>query len=52
MCHGIPNRRPMKNGDYINVDVTAYYEGFHGDTSGMQCVGEVHPDIKRLVLLI
>jgi methionyl aminopeptidase len=49
VCHGIPNRRPLQKGDSLNIDVTAYYEGFHGDTSSMACIGDVHPDIKKLV---
>jgi methionyl aminopeptidase len=49
LCHGIPNGRKLKNGDYINMDVTVYYKGFHGDTSGMALIGEVHPDIQKLV---
>jgi methionine aminopeptidase len=42
--------RQLKNGDYVNIDVTAYYGGFHGDTSGMAFVGDVHPDILKLVI--
>jgi methionyl aminopeptidase len=49
VCHGIPNRRNLKKGDFLNIDVVAYYEGFHGDTSGMACVGIPHPDISKLV---
>jgi len=48
-CHGIPNLRPLQNGDYLNIDVCCYYKGFHGDSSSMALVGEVHPDIKNLV---
>lgn len=51
VCHGIPNKRPLKNGDYVNIDVTAYFGGYHGDTSAMAFVGEVHPDIQKLVYL-
>lgn len=51
VCHGIPNGRKLKNGDYLNMDVTVYYKGFHGDTSGMALIGEVHPDIQKLVLI-
>lgn len=50
-CHGIPNGRHFENGDYINIDVTAYYGGFHGDTSGMAWYGDIHPDINKLVLI-
>jgi len=47
-CHGIPNTRPLKNGDTINLDVTLFIEGVHGDTSRMVEVGDVHPEVKKL----
>lgn len=50
-CHGIPSMRPFVNGDYVNLDMTLYLDGVHGDTSLMCQVGEVHPDIKALVWL-
>ncbi|NOY74012.1 MAG: type I methionyl aminopeptidase [Gammaproteobacteria bacterium] len=40
ICHGIPNSKPLKNGDIINVDITVIKEGYHGDTSKMFFVGE------------
>lgn len=50
ICHGIPSeKKVLKNGDIINIDVTVIYEGFHGDTSKMYYVGEVAPHAKRLV---
>jgi methionyl aminopeptidase len=49
VCHGIPNKRKLKSGDILNMDVTTYYKGYHGDTSGMALIGEVHPDIQKLV---
>lgn len=30
ICHGIPDMRPLQNGDLCNVDVTVYHRGFHG----------------------
>ena len=48
-CHGIPNTRPLENGDSINLDVTLYIDGVHGDTSVMGLVGEVNEEIKKLV---
>lgn len=44
-CHGIPNNRKLQNGDYINLDVTLFTEGVHGDNSAMVMVGDVHPDV-------
>ena len=50
VCHGIPSpKKILKNGDIINIDVTVIYEGYHGDTSKMYCVGEVSSHAKRLV---
>ena len=40
VCHGIPNDRPLKNGDIVNIDVTVIKDGWHGDTSRMFIVGE------------
>ena len=41
VCHGIPNDRPLQDGDIVNVDIVAYYNGFHGDASRTFCVGDV-----------
>jgi methionyl aminopeptidase len=51
VCHGIPNKRVLKDGDIINVDVTSYYpakNGFHGDTSATFYVG-TPSDAAKLV---
>jgi methionyl aminopeptidase len=40
ICHGIPDDRPLAEGDIVNVDVTAYLDGVHGDCSGMFVAGE------------
>ncbi len=50
ICHGIPSeKKVLKNGDIINIDVTVIYQGYHGDTSKMYFVGEPAPHAKRLV---
>jgi methionyl aminopeptidase len=49
ICHGIPDSRPLQRGDIVNVDVTIYSDGAHGDCSAMVCVGEVNPVARRLV---
>lgn len=50
ICHGIPNDKPLKNGDIINLDITVYKNGFHGDTSRTFLVGDkVTSHAKRLV---
>ena len=49
VCHGIPGNKILKEGDIVNVDVTAYKDGWHGDTSRMFYVGEVSVKAKKLV---
>ena len=50
VCHGIPSEKKLlKNGDIINIDVTVIYDGFHGDTSKMYFVGKPQPHAERLV---
>lgn len=49
VCHGIPNRRPFQSGDIVNLDVTPLFEGFHGDTSATILVGDVKPEVRKLV---
>ena len=49
VCHGIPNDRPLKNGDIVNIDVTVIKDGWHGDTSRMYFVGQPPVLAKRLV---
>jgi methionyl aminopeptidase len=39
VCHGIPDDRPLRDGDIVNIDVTAYIDGMHGDTSATFAVG-------------
>ena len=40
VCHGIPGERVLKNGDFLNIDITVIKDGFHGDTSRMFFVGK------------
>jgi methionyl aminopeptidase len=50
VCHGIPSdKKVLKAGDIINIDVTVIYEGYHGDTSAMYFVGTPAPHAERLV---
>jgi methionyl aminopeptidase len=51
VCHGIPNDRPLKSGDIVNIDVTVIKDGWHGDTSRMFIVGEGSIAAKRLCAL-
>jgi len=50
ICHGIPDRRPLQDGDILNVDVSVYYKGWHGDLNETFVVGDnVDEESKRLV---
>ncbi|KAJ1698043.1 hypothetical protein LUZ63_006555 [Rhynchospora breviuscula] len=49
MCHGIPDSRPLKDGDIINIDVTVYLNGYHGDTSKTFFCGDVEESAQQLV---
>jgi methionyl aminopeptidase len=49
ICHGIPDSRPLAPGDIVNVDVTAYVDGMHGDTSATFAVGEVDEPTRALI---
>ena len=48
ICHGIPQNKVLNEGDIINVDVTAFKNNWHGDTSRMFHVGEVSVKAKKL----
>ena len=48
ICHGIPGDKTLEEGDIVNVDVTAYKDGWHGDTSRMFYVGDVSIKAKKL----
>jgi methionyl aminopeptidase len=49
ICHGIPDSRPLEDGDIVNLDITVYLDGMHGDCSATFLVGEVDADGRRLV---
>lgn len=50
ICHGIPSTKDiLKDGDIINVDVTAIKDGYHGDTNRTFFVGEPSPEVRALV---
>ncbi|AHU88859.1 type I methionyl aminopeptidase [Trueperella pyogenes] len=48
ICHGIPDSHRLEEGDIINLDVTAYKDGVHGDTNAMFYVGEVDEESRLL----
>ncbi len=49
ILHGIPDARPLAEGDIVNLDVTLFLGGVHGDCSATFCVGEVDEASRRLV---
>ena len=49
VCHGIPSDKILREGDIVNVDVTAFKDGWHGDTSRMFKVGEISVKAERLI---
>jgi methionyl aminopeptidase len=48
-CHGIPDSRPLADGDVVNIDVTAYVDGYHGDTSATFAVGTITTATEALI---
>ena len=52
VCHGIPSdKKVLKHGDIINIDITVIKDGFHGDTSKMFIVGKPSPHSERLIAI-
>lgn len=49
VCHGIPNEKPLREGDIINVDITYVLNGWHGDSSRMYAVGKLKRAAERLI---
>ena len=49
VCHGIPNDKPLREGDIVNIDVTFVLDGWHGDSSRMYPVGIVKRAAERLL---
>ncbi|MCA9067441.1 MAG: type I methionyl aminopeptidase [Planctomycetaceae bacterium] len=49
VCHGIPDSRPLQDGDIVNVDLTSIVDGWYGDQSETFLIGEVSPEARELV---
>ena len=49
ICHGIPDDTVMEEGDIVNVDISAYLDGVHGDTNGTVIVGQADSEVELLV---
>ena len=49
ICHGIPDDTLLEDGDLLNIDISAYIDGVHGDTNGTVLVGSSNPELELLV---
>jgi methionyl aminopeptidase len=49
ICHGIPDLRPLQDGDIVNIDISVYKDGYHADLNETFLVGNVNEDSVRLV---
>jgi methionyl aminopeptidase len=49
ICHGIPDDTALQDGDIMNVDITAFKDGFHGDSNATFLIGDVSKDVADLV---
>ena len=49
ICHGIPDDTVLQDGDLVNIDISAYLDGVHGDTNGTVLVGEAPQELHLLV---
>ncbi|MCA0257758.1 MAG: type I methionyl aminopeptidase [Proteobacteria bacterium] len=49
VCHGIPDDKPLRDGDIVNIDVTFWLDGYHGDSSRMYPVGQIKRAAERLL---
>jgi methionyl aminopeptidase len=49
VCHGIPDDKPLREGDILNIDVTLIVEGWHGDSSRMYVAGQAPRRAQRLI---
>ncbi|WP_417308731.1 type I methionyl aminopeptidase [Devosia sp.] len=49
VCHGIPDERPLREGDIVNIDLTLIVDGWYGDSSRMFAVGDISRKAERLI---
>jgi methionyl aminopeptidase len=52
ICHGIPDNRPLRNGDIVNIDVTIFLNGLHGDCSETVPVGDIDRESQNLLAVV
>ncbi|KAF5365753.1 hypothetical protein D9758_003305 [Tetrapyrgos nigripes] len=49
ICHGIPDQRKLQEGDIVNIDVSLYYDGYHGDVNATYAVGQIDEESQKLI---
>lgn len=49
ICHGIPDLRPLSDGDIVNLDISAFHNGYHGDVNATYAVGTIDAESQRLI---
>lgn len=49
ICHGIPDKTKLRDGDIVNIDITCIYKGYYGDCSRMVSIGNISPEKERVV---
>lgn len=49
VCHGIPDLRPLQDGDIVNIDISLYHKGFHADLNETYFVGKIDSESQMLV---
>lgn len=49
ICHGIPDKTPLRDGDILNIDVTSILNGYFGDCSKMVTIGDINPERQLVV---
>lgn len=49
ICHGIPDKRPLEEGDFLNIDVSCIVEGYFGDSSRMVAIGKISEEKKQVM---
>uniref|UniRef100_A0A0W0F503 Methionine aminopeptidase n=1 Tax=Moniliophthora roreri TaxID=221103 RepID=A0A0W0F503_MONRR len=49
ICHGIPDQRVLQEGDIVNLDVSLYHDGFHGDLNATYAVGKIDEESEKLI---
>jgi len=50
ICHGIPDHRKLEDGDIVNVDISVYYKGWHGDLNETYTVGDNVDELSKLLV--